>query len=301
RHPVRHRAERCRGGAARPERRPARRRGGRPRRRHGPARRRGGRTRRRTARGRRPAERRRDAGSGCGIRRRRARRPRGGHLERRHSDRSGHRHLLRAARPVGGCARDLPRAARTQPPRARRGGRLGAGAPLAPRARRGRPGGRAGAVAAVQALLLVLLLHLVAGVAWVLLPATLGLALVAALAYTAFHQLLTVGLGRAGLVVSLLLLAVQLAAVGGIVPSQALAGPFAWLSSVSPLGWASTGLQQLVAGGETGDVVGSFFALAAFGAASLLVSRLVIRRARRASVLRMLLPAPTPAPAPAPA
>lgn len=154
---------------------------------------------------------------------------------------------------------------------------------------------RAGAVAAVQALLLVLLLHLVAGVAWVLLPATLGLALVAALAYTAFHQLLTVGLGRAGLVVSLLLLAVQLAAVGGIVPSQALAGPFAWLSSVSPLGWASTGLQQLVAGGETGVVVGSFFALAAFGAASLLVSRLVIRRARRASVLRMLLPAPTPA------
>lgn len=150
---------------------------------------------------------------------------------------------------------------------------------------------RAGAVAAVQALLLVLLLHLVAGVSWALLPATLGLALVAALAYTAFHQLLTVGLGRAGLVISLLLLAVQLAAVGGIVPSQALAGPFAWISSVSPLGWASTGLQQLVAGGETGVVVGSFFALAAFGAASLLASRLVIRRARRASVLRMLLPA----------
>jgi putative membrane protein len=150
---------------------------------------------------------------------------------------------------------------------------------------------RAGGVAALQALLLVLLLHLVAGVSWALLPATLGLSLVAALAFTAFHQLLTVGLGRTGLVISLLVLGVQLASVGGILPSQALAGPFAWISSVSPLGWASTGLQQIVAGGSVGVAVGSGFALAAFGAASLLASRLVIRRARRASVLRMLLPA----------
>jgi putative membrane protein len=150
---------------------------------------------------------------------------------------------------------------------------------------------RAGGVAALQALLLVLLLHLVAGVSWALLPATLGLSLVAALAFTAFHQLLTVGLGRTGLVISLLVLGVQLASVGGILPSQALAGPFAWISSVSPLGWASTGLQQIVAGGDAGVALGSGFALAAFGAASLLASRLVIRRARRASVLRMLLPA----------
>jgi putative membrane protein len=150
---------------------------------------------------------------------------------------------------------------------------------------------RAGGVAALQALLLVLLLHLAAGVSWALLPATLGLSLVAALAFTAFHQLLTVGLGRAGLVISLLLLGVQVAAVGGIVPSQALAGPFAWISTVSPLGWTSTGLQQIVAGGDAGVAVGSAVALAAFGAASLLASRLVIRRARRASVLRMLLPA----------
>jgi putative membrane protein len=150
---------------------------------------------------------------------------------------------------------------------------------------------RAGGVAALQALLLVLLLHLVAGVSWALLPATLGLSLVAALAFTAFHQLLTVGLGRTGLVISLLVLGVQLASVGGILPSQALAGPFAWISSVSPLGWASTGLQQIVAGGDAGVALGSGFALAAFGAASLLASRLVIRRARRASVLRLLLPA----------
>ncbi|MCS0500269.1 YhgE/Pip family protein [Protaetiibacter mangrovi] len=150
---------------------------------------------------------------------------------------------------------------------------------------------RAGAVAAVQALLLVLLMHLVAGVAWSLLPATLGLSLVAALAFTAFHQLLTVGLGRAGLVISLLLLSLQMAAVGAIVPAQALAGPFTWLGQLMPLGWATTGLQQIVAGGDAGLAIGSTLALAAFGALSLLASRLVIRRARRASVMRMLLPA----------
>ncbi len=150
---------------------------------------------------------------------------------------------------------------------------------------------RAGAVAAVQALLLVLLLHLAAGVSWALLPATLAFALVAALAFTSFHQLLTVGLGRAGLVISLLLLALQVASVGGILPSQALAGPFTWLGDVMPLGWATTGLQQIVAGGDAGLAVGAAAGLAAFGAVSLLASRLVIRRARRASVLRMLLPA----------
>ncbi|MBN9141122.1 MAG: YhgE/Pip family protein [Micrococcales bacterium] len=155
----------------------------------------------------------------------------------------------------------------------------------------GSEGVRAGAVAAVQAVLLVLLMHLVAGVSWALLPATLGLALVAALAFTAFHQLLTVGLGRAGLVISLLLLSVQVASVGGILPSQALAGPFAWLGQLMPLGWATTGLQQIVAGGDAGLAVASALGLAAFGALSMLASRVVIRRARRASVLRMLLPA----------
>lgn len=155
----------------------------------------------------------------------------------------------------------------------------------------GSEGVRAGAVAALQALLLVLLMHLVAGVSWALLPATLGFSLVAALAFTAFHQLLTVGLGRAGLVISLLLLSLQVAAVGGVLPAQALAGPFAWIGQVMPLGWATTGLQQIVAGGDAGLAAAAALGLAAFGALSMLASRIVIRRARRASVLRMLLPA----------
>jgi len=155
----------------------------------------------------------------------------------------------------------------------------------------GSAGVQAAAVAGIQALLLVLLLHLVAGVSWALLPATLGLSLVAALAFTTFHQLLTVGLGRAGLVISLLLVSLQVATAGGLLPSQALAGPFAWLGQLMPLGWASTALQQIVTGGDVGLALGCAFGLAVFGGLSMLASRLVIRRARRASVLRMLLPA----------
>lgn len=150
---------------------------------------------------------------------------------------------------------------------------------------------RATAIAAVQALLLVALMHLVAGVSWALLPATLVFALVASFAFTAFHQLLTIGLGRAGLVISLLLLSLQLASVGVILPSQALAGPFSWLGGIMPLGWATTGLQQIVAGGDAGVAVGAAFALAAFGLLSVLVSRLAIRRTRRANALGLLLPA----------
>ena len=80
---------------------------------------------------------------------------------------------------------------------------------------------------------------------------------VAAFAFTAFHQLLTIGLGRAGLVISLLLVSLQLASVGVILPSEALAGPFSWLGSIMPLGWATTGLQQIVAGGDAGVAIGA--------------------------------------------
>ena len=151
--------------------------------------------------------------------------------------------------------------------------------------------GRAGIIAAVQAVLLVLLMHLVAGVAWSLLPLTLLLSFATAFAFTAFHQLLTIGLGRAGLVISLLLVSVQVAAVGGIVPVQALAGPFSWLGSVLPLGWATSGLQLLVAQGPAGGVVASIAALLLFGGLSMVVSQWAIRRTRRAQALGMLLPA----------
>ncbi|MEO6941566.1 MAG: YhgE/Pip family protein [Terrimesophilobacter sp.] len=151
---------------------------------------------------------------------------------------------------------------------------------------------RASAISAAQALLLVGLLHVVVGVTWAALPATLGFSLLMALAFTAFHYLLTVGLGRAGLVVSLFVLAVQVTATGGLYPVQLLATPFQWISPLLPLTYGVNGMQGIIAGGATGPIVVAVFVLILFGAGSALVSLLAIRRTRRARALGLIpLPA----------
>jgi len=146
---------------------------------------------------------------------------------------------------------------------------------------------RAGALTAAQAILLVVLLHTAVGISWALLPATLAFTLVAAGAFMAFHYLLTIGLGRAGLLISLFLLALQIAAVG-IAPLQVLTTPFQAISPFLPLSWAVTGMQQIVTGGSAASAIGSAVALLAFGLASVAVANLAIRRTRRASALGLL-------------
>jgi len=150
---------------------------------------------------------------------------------------------------------------------------------------------RAGGIAALQALLLVGLLHLVAGVSWALLPATLGFSLIVAAAFTAFHAALWAAFGRAGLVGSFLVLALQLAASGVILPVEALAPGAAWISPYLPLSWATTGLQQVITSGSAGLTAGSVIGLALFGAACVVVAAAVLRRTRRNAVLGMLAPA----------
>jgi putative membrane protein len=169
--------------------------------------------------------------------------------------------------------------------------------------------GRASAVTVAQALLLVALLHLSLGVAWTSLPATLGFALLLSLAFTAFHYLLTIGFGRVGLVVSLLLLAIQLTSTGGLYPVQLLSAPFQMVSPFLPLTYGVQGMQGIIAGGDAGPVVTAAIALAAFGVASVLLSVLALRRVRRAEALGLTAPtafaraarASRPASAPRPA
>jgi putative membrane protein len=145
----------------------------------------------------------------------------------------------------------------------------------------------AGLLTSAQAILLVLLLHTAVGVGWSLLPATLVFSVITAAAFTAFHYLLTIGFGRAGLLISLFLLALQIAAVG-IYPVQLLAAPFQWISPFLPLSWATTGMQQIVTGGSAGTAVGSAVALLLFGLASVAVANVAIRRTRRASALGLV-------------
>jgi putative membrane protein len=163
---------------------------------------------------------------------------------------------------------------------------------LASTARNGRLVGtailKASAITAAQAVLLVALLHGALGVAWSLLPATLGFSLLVALAFTAFHYLLTIGLGRAGLVVSLFVLAVQVTSTGGVYPIELLSAPFQLVSPFLPLTWAVDGMQGIIAGGSVGSVVGAALVLAAFGAVSAVLSLVAIRRTRRASALGLV-------------
>jgi len=151
---------------------------------------------------------------------------------------------------------------------------------------------RAGAVTGIQALLLVALLHLALGVSWAALPATLGFSLLMALAFTAFHYLLTIGLGRAGLVVSLFVLAVQVTSTGGLYPVQLLATPFQWISPLLPLTYGVQGMQGIIAGGSAGPVIAAALVLLGLAIGSVLVSLLAIRRTRRAQAHGLTAVAP---------
>ncbi len=148
--------------------------------------------------------------------------------------------------------------------------------------------GRASLITAAQAVLLVAMLHGALGVAWSLLPATLAFSLLTAVAFTAFHYLLTIGLGRAGLVVSLFALAVQITSTGGIYPIELLSSPFQIVSPFLPLTYAVQGMQGILAGGNPSGVVSAALILLAFGVGSVLISLIAIRRTRRASALGLV-------------
>lgn len=148
--------------------------------------------------------------------------------------------------------------------------------------------GRASFITAAQAVLLVALLHGTTGVSWALLPATLGFSVLTALAFTAFHYLLTVALGRAGLVVSLFALAIQLTSTGGIYPIQLLATPFQIISPLMPLTYAVNGMQGILTGGDPSGVVASALILLGFGVGSVLLALLAVRRSRRADAIGLV-------------
>lgn len=139
---------------------------------------------------------------------------------------------------------------------------------------------RAGAITAAQALLLVGLLHTSLGLSWTLLPATAGIALLMAAAFTAFHYVLTLWLGRVGLVVSLLLLAIQITATGGLYPLELLSAPFQWISPLLPLTYGVQAMQGLISGGNASAIGMSVVVLLAFGLGSVSLSLAAIRRTR---------------------
>ncbi len=140
--------------------------------------------------------------------------------------------------------------------------------------------GRAGLLALAQAVTVVLLLHGALGVAWNMLPQTLAFAALLALAFTAVHAFLTAWLGRAGMLVSLVLVAVQLAASGGLYPVEVLSGPFQALSPFLPLTWAVQGMQLIVAGAGGAEVATAAGMVALFGLVGVVGTAIVVGRRR---------------------
>ncbi|CAN5309309.1 hypothetical protein BH09ACT6_BH09ACT6_22620 [soil metagenome] len=140
--------------------------------------------------------------------------------------------------------------------------------------------GRASALALAQVVLVVGYLHLSLGAAWGTLPATFAFSLLIALAFTAFHQLLTLAFGRVGAVISLILFAVQFASTAGVYPAQILSGPFQFISTISPLSAAVSGIQGILTGGAAGPVWSSVVALALMLLVSLLLSGIALARRR---------------------
>ncbi|GAA4370820.1 YhgE/Pip family protein [Agromyces bauzanensis] len=139
---------------------------------------------------------------------------------------------------------------------------------------------RAGLVALAQAVAVVLLMHGALGVAWTLLPQTFAFAALLALAFTAVHAFLTAWLGRAGLLVSLVLVALQLAASGGLYPIEVLSGPFQAISPFLPLTWAVQGMQLIVAGAGGAAVATAAGMVSLFGLVGVIGTAVVVGRRR---------------------
>jgi putative membrane protein len=155
--------------------------------------------------------------------------------------------------------------------------------------------GRAAVFAGLQVVPIVAFLHLALSVEWSLLPATLGFSLVVALAFTAFHQLLATAFGRIGAIVSLVLLALQLASTGGLYPIEILSGPFQAISAISPLSYAVSGIQAIFTGGSGGTVLTALLVMALLLLVSLLLSAAALRRRRRPVEIGWVVPARPPA------
>ncbi|RFA10568.1 hypothetical protein B7R54_16155 [Subtercola boreus] len=141
--------------------------------------------------------------------------------------------------------------------------------------------GRASLFAAIQALVVVAYLQFSLNTPWSSLPALLGFALLVALAFTAFHQFLRSAFGRVGAVVSLILFAVQIATTAGIYPVEILSGPFQFISSISPVAYAVSGMQGILAGGSAGTVWASVAVLGILLLLSLLFAGAALARRRR--------------------
>jgi putative membrane protein len=129
----------------------------------------------------------------------------------------------------------------------------------------------AAGVAAAGALLMVAGLTLLVGVEVAQLPALLGFAVLAALAFTAIVQALVVLFGSRGWLLALLFLVVQIAASGVPLSTAATPGPLGILAPFVPLTYAIDAFRGAIAGGGSSPAIDAIV-LAGFLVAGVLVA-----------------------------
>lgn len=153
--------------------------------------------------------------------------------------------------------------------------------------------GRGAVVAAAQAVLMVALLAATVHPSWNALLLVFAVAVVAGVAFLAVHQALQAIFGRAGTVLSVVLLGVQLVAVGGIYPIELVSTPFQVVSPFLPMTAGVGATQAALAGAGGSAVAGGLVALALWGLIGFLVT--VVAVSRRRSSTALFSPAAAPA------
>ncbi len=122
--------------------------------------------------------------------------------------------------------------------------------------------GRGSLLAAAQAVLLLVVLVSTLGLSWSAVPMALLVGIVAGISFFAVHQLLGALFGRAGSIISVVLLGVQLVAVGGLYPIELVSEPFRVISPFLPLTSAVNAMQTVITGAPVGPAFAALAALA---------------------------------------
>ncbi len=142
------------------------------------------------------------------------------------------------------------------------------------------------ALSLLQAALLVGVLQWIVGVDPASQVLFLGVAVGAAVTFTAINQMLVALLGGTGRFVALVLLALQLAAAGGTYPVETSPGFFGFLHDLLPMSHVVDGLRAATAGGSEG-VGGTFLALGVFTVLALALTVVAARRRQTVTLTRL--------------
>jgi putative membrane protein len=116
---------------------------------------------------------------------------------------------------------------------------------------------------------------------------TIALLVLAACALVAATHLLRTAFGPAGLALSLVLLAFQLTASGGLYPLETAPAPFRTIHPLSPLTYVVQGLRVTISGGEPYQLIRAAIVLGAILLVCLGLTALVAMRRRVWTVGRL--------------